>query len=55
MRSFGLIDAETERTFREVQAYFRLPGVGLVEKDLQVVRAIATVLSQIFARDGAGV
>jgi len=29
----------------EVQAHFRLPSVGLVEKDLHVVRAIAAVLS----------
>ena len=31
------------RELREVQAYFRLPGIGLVEKDLHVVRAIAAV------------
>jgi hypothetical protein len=29
--------------FVEVQAHFRLPGVGLVEKDLYVVRAIAAI------------
>jgi hypothetical protein len=28
---------------REVQAFFRLPSVGLVEKDLHVVRAIAAL------------
>ena len=32
---------ERERQLREVQAYFRLPSIGLVEKDLEVVRAIA--------------
>ena len=31
------------REFREVQAFFRLPSVGLVEKDLHVVRAIAAL------------
>lgn len=31
------------RELREVQAFFRLPGVGLVEKDLHVVRAIAAI------------
>ncbi len=31
------------RTFREVQAFFHLPSVGLVEKDLHVVRAIAAL------------
>lgn len=31
--------------FREVQAYFRLPSIGLVEKDLHVVRAIAALAS----------
>jgi hypothetical protein len=25
---------ETQRELREVQEYFRLPGIGLVEKDL---------------------
>lgn len=34
---------ETLRTFLEVQAFFRLPSVGLVEKDLHVVRAIAAL------------
>ena len=34
---------ETLRELREVQAYFRLPSVGLVEKDLHVVRAIAAL------------
>ena len=34
---------ERERQLREVQAYFRLPSIGLVEKDLEVVRAIAAV------------
>ena len=44
MRSCGLND-ETKRMFREVQAYFRLPSIGLVEKDLHVVRAIAALAS----------
>jgi hypothetical protein len=43
MRSFVLSEADTERELREVQAYFRLPSIGLVEKDLYVVRAIATI------------
>ena len=34
---------DAQRELREVQAHFRLPSVGLVEKDLQVVRAIAAV------------
>jgi len=34
---------EAQRDLREVQAYFRLPSVGLVEKDLHVVRAIAAI------------
>jgi Nucleotidyl transferase AbiEii toxin, Type IV TA system len=34
---------DTQRELREVQAYSRLPGVGLVEKDLHVVRAIAAL------------
>ncbi len=34
---------ETQREFREVQTQLRLPGVGLVEKDLHVVRAIAAL------------
>lgn len=34
---------DAQRTFREVQAYFRLPSVGLVEKDMHVVRAIRAV------------
>jgi hypothetical protein len=42
MRSCGLSD-DAQREFREVQAYFRLPGIGLVEKDLYVVRAIAAL------------
>jgi predicted nucleotidyltransferase component of viral defense system len=42
MRSCGLND-EQERQLREVQAYFRLPSIGLVEKDLEVVRAIAAM------------
>lgn len=37
------MSGEAQRTFREVQAYFRLPSVGLVEKDLHVVRAIAAL------------
>ena len=36
---------EQQRELREVQAYFRLPGLGLVEKDLHVVRAIRAVTS----------
>jgi hypothetical protein len=31
------------RELREVQAFFRLPSVDLVEKDLYVVRAIAAL------------
>ena len=34
---------ETLRELREVQAIFRLPSVGLVEKDLHVVSAIAAL------------
>jgi hypothetical protein len=34
---------DAQRELREVQAYFRLPGLGLVEKDLHVVRAIAAL------------
>jgi hypothetical protein len=34
---------DAQRDFLEVQAHFRLPGVGLVEKDLHVVRAIAAI------------
>ncbi len=34
---------DAQREFLEVQAYFRLPGVGLVEKDLYVVKAIAAL------------
>jgi hypothetical protein len=34
------LNDEAQREFREVQAYFRLPSVGLVEKDVHVVRAI---------------
>lgn len=34
---------EAQREFREVQAFFRLPSIGLVEKDLHVVRAIAAL------------
>ena len=34
---------ESLRELREVQAFFRLPSVGLVEKDLHVVRAIAAL------------
>lgn len=33
------------RELLEVQAYFRLPSVGLVEKDLHVVRAITALAS----------
>jgi hypothetical protein len=42
MRSCGLSD-DTQREFREVQEHFRLPGIGLVEKDLYVVKAIAAL------------
>jgi Nucleotidyl transferase AbiEii toxin, Type IV TA system len=42
MRSLSLSD-DAQREFREVQAFFRLPGVGLVEKDLHVVRTIAVI------------
>jgi hypothetical protein len=38
-----LNEADTERELREVQAFFRLPSVGLVEKDLHVVRAISAI------------
>ena len=38
MRSCDLND-EAQREFREVQAAFRLPSIGLVEKDFHVVRA----------------
>ena len=34
---------DAQRELREVQAFFRLPGIGLVEKDLHVVRAIAAL------------
>lgn len=34
---------DAQRKLREVQAYFRLPSVGLVEKDFHVVRAIAAI------------
>jgi hypothetical protein len=36
---------DTLREFREVQARFRLPSVGLVEKGLYVVRAIAALVT----------
>jgi predicted nucleotidyltransferase component of viral defense system len=39
------LNDETQRQFREVQAYFRLPSIALVEKDLHVVRAIAALAS----------
>jgi hypothetical protein len=42
MRSSGLSD-ETSRELREVQAFFRLPSVGLVERDIHVVRAIVAL------------
>ena len=42
MRSCALSD-EAQREFREVQAYFRLPSIALIEKDLHVVRAIAAI------------
>ena len=31
------------RELLEVQAHFRLPGIGLVEKDIHVVRAIRAI------------
>jgi hypothetical protein len=34
---------DNQRTFREVQAFFRLPSIALVEKDMFVVRAIAAL------------
>ena len=34
---------DAQRELREVQEYFRLPSVGLVEKDLYVVKAIAAL------------
>jgi hypothetical protein len=34
---------DTQRELREVQEYFQLPGIGLVEKDLYVVKAIAAL------------
>jgi predicted nucleotidyltransferase component of viral defense system len=34
---------DAQRDLREVQEYFRLPSVGLVEKDLYVVKAIAAL------------
>ena len=42
MRSYELSD-DALRELREVQTHFRLPSVGLVEKDLFVVRAIAAI------------
>lgn len=36
---------DAQREFREVQEHFRLPSVGLVEKDVHVVRAIAALAS----------
>lgn len=42
MPSCNLSD-DTLRIFREVQSFFRLPSVGLVEKDLHVVRVIAAL------------
>ncbi len=36
---------DAQRAFREVQDHFRLPSVGLVEKDVHVVRAIGAVAS----------
>ncbi len=40
--SYGLND-DAQRQLREVQAFFRLPSVALVEKDFQVVRAIGVL------------
>ena len=39
------MSGDQERTFREVQAFFRLPSIALVEKDLFVVRAIAALVA----------
>ena len=36
---------DLQRELREVQEHFRLPGIGLVEKDLHVIRAIAALAS----------
>lgn len=36
---------DTLRQLLEVQAYFRLPSVGLVEKDLHVLRAISALVA----------
>jgi len=38
------LNDEAQRELREVQALFRLPSVGLVEKDVHVVRAIRAVM-----------
>lgn len=43
------MSGDNQRTFREVQAFFRLPSIALVEKDLFVARAIAA-LAAIDAR-----
>jgi hypothetical protein len=37
------LSGDNQRTFREVQAFFRLPSIALVEKDLFVVSAIAAL------------
>jgi hypothetical protein len=37
------LSADAQRELREVQEHFRLPSVGLVEKDLYVVKAIAAL------------
>ena len=34
---------DAQRELREVQEHFRLPSIGLVEKDLYVVKAIAAL------------
>jgi len=34
------LNGDTQRQYREVQAYFRLPSVALVEMDMHVVSAI---------------
>ena len=38
-----LSNAEIRPELEDVRAYFRLPGIGLVEKDLLVVRAIGAI------------
>lgn len=44
MRSSAL-SGDAHRAFREVQALFRLPSIGLIEKDVHIVRAIRAMAS----------